>query len=239
MADRIVIMRDGLIEQIGAPLDVFERPGQRLRRRLHRLAGDEHAAGRSCRACRRHGRRIGGRRACRSRDRPPRRLERAKPSSAGFGRKTSSRKATAPTRRPLLPSAPPSTLTEMLGNETRFYTNLAGTEVISRMARPCSGGRRRGCRSPSTADRSHLLRISTVAGPLASRKIAFLASHQGGSVDDLTISKCLAAFAVAARSAGLGDTRRRRDRTVFHDKPVLPGRLGTAERGSQERPAST
>ena len=38
LADRIVLMRDGLIEQQGAPLELFERPASTLRRRLSRLA---------------------------------------------------------------------------------------------------------------------------------------------------------------------------------------------------------
>ena len=43
MADKIVVMHDGRVEQIGAPLDLYDTPGQPLRRGLHRLAGDEHA----------------------------------------------------------------------------------------------------------------------------------------------------------------------------------------------------
>ena len=41
LADRIVIMRDGYIEQVGTPDEVFRRPGDPLRRGLHRLAADE------------------------------------------------------------------------------------------------------------------------------------------------------------------------------------------------------
>ena len=44
LADRIVIMRDGLIEQVGSPDDVFRRPATPVRRRLHRLA--DHESGR-------------------------------------------------------------------------------------------------------------------------------------------------------------------------------------------------
>ena len=46
MADRIVVMRDGIVEQIGDPLQLYDTPGQHVRRRLHRLAGDEPRAGR-------------------------------------------------------------------------------------------------------------------------------------------------------------------------------------------------
>ena len=42
MADRIVVMRDGIVEQIGDPLQLYDTPGQHVRRGLHRLAGDEH-----------------------------------------------------------------------------------------------------------------------------------------------------------------------------------------------------
>ena len=41
MADKIVVMHDGIVEQIGTPLDLYDKPGQSVRRRLHRLAGDE------------------------------------------------------------------------------------------------------------------------------------------------------------------------------------------------------
>ena len=44
LADRIVLMRDGVIEQQGAPLDLFERPATPFRRRLPRLAEDEFSA---------------------------------------------------------------------------------------------------------------------------------------------------------------------------------------------------
>ena len=45
MADKIVVMKDGVVEQTGGPLDLYDRPGQHLRRRLHRVAGDEPGAG--------------------------------------------------------------------------------------------------------------------------------------------------------------------------------------------------
>ena len=41
LADRIVLLKDGQIEQQGAPLDLFERPADPLRRGLPRLAADE------------------------------------------------------------------------------------------------------------------------------------------------------------------------------------------------------
>ena len=50
MGDRIVVMRDGRIEQVGSPLELYDHPANHVRRRLHRLAGDELPAGRRCAA---------------------------------------------------------------------------------------------------------------------------------------------------------------------------------------------
>ena len=41
MADRIVVLRGGVIEQVGQPLELFDRPRKPVRRDLHRLAIDE------------------------------------------------------------------------------------------------------------------------------------------------------------------------------------------------------
>ena len=41
MADKIVVMNGGNVEQIGTPLGLYDDPGQPVRGRLHRLAGDE------------------------------------------------------------------------------------------------------------------------------------------------------------------------------------------------------
>ena len=49
MADQIVVMRDGRVEQVGAPLELYDHPAQPVRRRLHRLARDELARGRRAR----------------------------------------------------------------------------------------------------------------------------------------------------------------------------------------------
>ena len=43
MGDRVAVMRKGELQQVGRPADAVRPPGQPLRRRLHRLAGDEHA----------------------------------------------------------------------------------------------------------------------------------------------------------------------------------------------------
>ena len=54
MADRIFIMNNGVLQQSGAPMEVYASAGEPVRRRIHRLAGDELR--------RRHGGRGGGRR---------------------------------------------------------------------------------------------------------------------------------------------------------------------------------
>ena len=41
LADRIVVMKDGLIAQIGTPFELYRRSGRPVRRRLHRRAGDD------------------------------------------------------------------------------------------------------------------------------------------------------------------------------------------------------
>ena len=41
LGDRVVVMKDGLVQQVGEPLELYNQPGQQVRRRLHRLAGHE------------------------------------------------------------------------------------------------------------------------------------------------------------------------------------------------------
>ena len=41
LGDRVVVMKDGVVQQVGEPLELYNQPGQQVRRRLHRLAGDE------------------------------------------------------------------------------------------------------------------------------------------------------------------------------------------------------
>ena len=41
LGDRIVVMKDGLVQQVGTPARALPAPAQPLRRELHRLAGDE------------------------------------------------------------------------------------------------------------------------------------------------------------------------------------------------------
>ena len=44
LGDRLIVMNAGRAEQIGSPIDVYDRPATHVRRRLHRLARHEHAA---------------------------------------------------------------------------------------------------------------------------------------------------------------------------------------------------
>ena len=41
LGDRVVVMKDGVVQQVGEPLELYNTPGQPLRGGLHRLAGDE------------------------------------------------------------------------------------------------------------------------------------------------------------------------------------------------------
>ena len=58
MADKIVVLQGGVVEQAGTPLELYHHPEQPVRRRLHRQPQDELPAdqGRGGRRHRRHGR---------------------------------------------------------------------------------------------------------------------------------------------------------------------------------------
>jgi ABC-type proline/glycine betaine transport system ATPase subunit len=45
MADKIVVMRDGIVEQTGGPLELYDRPVNTFVAGIHRLPGDEHDPG--------------------------------------------------------------------------------------------------------------------------------------------------------------------------------------------------
>ena len=47
MADKIVVLNAGNIEQVGSPLELYKTPDEPVRRRLHRLAEDEPDRGRA------------------------------------------------------------------------------------------------------------------------------------------------------------------------------------------------
>ena len=50
MGDRIAVMNDGRLEQVGTPAELYDDAGQRVRRRLRRLPGHELRARRPARA---------------------------------------------------------------------------------------------------------------------------------------------------------------------------------------------
>ena len=41
LGDRVCVLRDGMLQQVDTPQNLFDQPGQPVRRRLHRLARDE------------------------------------------------------------------------------------------------------------------------------------------------------------------------------------------------------
>ncbi len=45
LAQRMIVMNAGRMEQFGTPEEVYHAPGHHLRRQLHRLAADEPAEG--------------------------------------------------------------------------------------------------------------------------------------------------------------------------------------------------
>ena len=96
MADTIAVMNQGVIEQLGAPQEIYDRPAQHVRRRLHRLAGDELPR------LRRRGRAAAPRRRRRRRRRSPcrrcARTRRGERSCSACGPSTCASPTTAPLR---------------------------------------------------------------------------------------------------------------------------------------------
>ena len=45
LGNRVAVLSRGVLQQVERPLELYERPVQPVRGRLHRLAGDEPAAG--------------------------------------------------------------------------------------------------------------------------------------------------------------------------------------------------
>ena len=83
LADRLMVMNAGVAEQVGTPMEVYRRPAYDLRRRLHRLAGDEFP-GRAHRIrwrCRRPARRRAARDRAAARRGRPRRHRRHPPGA--------------------------------------------------------------------------------------------------------------------------------------------------------------
>ena len=83
MGHRVAVMRKGELQQVAPPQELYDQPGQRVRRRLHRQPGDEHARGTDRAAERRpRGGAVGETRArARRRDAVPR-VRRSRPTRA-------------------------------------------------------------------------------------------------------------------------------------------------------------
>ena len=45
LGDRVAVMRSGVLQQVGSPMELYNAPGEPVRRGLHRLAGHELHAG--------------------------------------------------------------------------------------------------------------------------------------------------------------------------------------------------
>ena len=41
LGDRVAVLRKGVVQQVAPPKELYLQPGEHLRRRLHRVAGDE------------------------------------------------------------------------------------------------------------------------------------------------------------------------------------------------------
>ena len=136
LADRIVLMRDGVIEQQGAPLDLFERPATTLRRRLPRLAQDGLPARPAVARRRRRGLRAGRRRARAAAARRPGRAparSTACPRSSASGRSTSTRRP-APRRRPARSASTRTIeLLQPTGSRTYATFRIGGTPVVAEL----------------------------------------------------------------------------------------------------------
>ena len=50
LGDRVAVLRRGLLQQVATPRELYEQPGQHVRRRVHRLAADELRPGHASRA---------------------------------------------------------------------------------------------------------------------------------------------------------------------------------------------
>jgi multiple sugar transport system ATP-binding protein len=136
MADKIVIMREGVIEQAGGPLEVFERPTNLFvatfigSPAMNTLPGRVAAEGDGAAVVLADGQRIAV----------------AGPAAAGLaaGREVIlgvRSEDIVPEGHGLVPSnayrfRAPVTLTESLGNETLLFAQFGGSEITARMQRP-------------------------------------------------------------------------------------------------------
>ncbi|WP_309086016.1 sn-glycerol-3-phosphate ABC transporter ATP-binding protein UgpC [Chelativorans sp.] len=136
MADKVVVMRDGVIEQAGAPLDVFEHPANEFVARfigspaMNMLSGEIASGADGRPEVRLPGEAIA--------------LDPARFEGLESGRPVllgARPEDIVPEGHGLLPEdahlfSAPVVLTESLGNETLLFAPFAGSEITSRMQRP-------------------------------------------------------------------------------------------------------
>ncbi len=158
MGDRVAVMRKGELQQVDDPQTLYDRPGEHLRRRLHRHPGDEHARGDDRVRERRRSRR--GRRAddSRSRQRSSRAARPAgyagkpvilgDPAGAPRGRGAGDRRA----RRPA--AGRTVELREALGSEIMVHFAIEAHEAETEEMREIARGRGRQRRRRSNRRRT-------------------------------------------------------------------------------------
>ena len=125
LGQRVAVLRGGVLQQCDTPEVLFERPGEPVRRRVHRLAGDEPRRGD------RRGRRGALRRLPRRRSRPARRC------AAGIVLGMRPHDLKLGGRRPASPAA--SQVVERLGTETHVVVGIDAprlrADALARRAR--------------------------------------------------------------------------------------------------------
>ncbi len=129
MGDRVAVMRKGELQQVAPPQELYDRPGQHLRRRLHRQPGDEHARG-ACRAARRwRVRRLGDARLELDEQRGSRRTT-GGPSCSEFARRTSRTRRSA-SRDGGARLRGRVELREALGSEVLVHFTIAARQAVT------------------------------------------------------------------------------------------------------------
>ena len=148
LGDRVAVLKRGILQQLATPRELYEQPGQPVRRRLHRLAADELPAG--------DGRGQLGEAAVRHRQIPADKAEKAAgqgaadrrhPPRALRGRRGRSTPDKAPTGSTFRAKVD---VVEWLGNEAYAYIPFeAPPEVAEQLAAARARPRRRGAAHPA------------------------------------------------------------------------------------------
>ena len=121
MADKIVVMHDGIVEQMGTPLELYDTPGQPVRRGLHRLAGDELPQG--------QGEVERQRRASRDRTASSCRWRRRRPIRTAGRRSTASGPNISPS--PMTAPKPRSSWSSRPARKPRSFAKLGGEQIVA------------------------------------------------------------------------------------------------------------